>query len=248
MTFKDHFSHQSTAYGLYRPHYPRSLFVYLVSLVERHERAWDCGTGNGQAAVCLADYFDEVIATDASEQQIAHAIPHKQVSYRVRPAEDSGLEAGSVDLITVGQALHWFDLKRFYAEVRRVLRSEGMLAVWCYGLLRVSPPVNVVLEHFYREIVGPYWPPERKWIDKGYQGLEFPFSELETPCFQMESQWTLEHLLGYLGTWSAVQRYRAQEGSDPLEVIRDELTRAWGDPGHVQRVHWPLYLRAGRYH
>lgn len=247
MTFKDYFSRQSTDYSYYRPHYPQALFAYLASQAKRHERAWDCGTGSGQAAVGLADYFPEIIATDASERQIANAIPHERISYRVALAEASGLDADSVDLITVGQALHWFDLNQFYAEARRVLRADGVLAAWCYGLLHVSPGIDAVLKHFYQEIVGSYWPPGREWIDKGYRGLPFPFPELETPRLQMETKWNLEHLLGYLGTWSAVQRYREREGRDPLELIGDELLRAWEEPNRMRLVRWPLHLRVGRH-
>jgi len=247
MSFKDHFSQQSASYSRYRPHYPEGLFSYLASQVERHERAWDCGTGSGQAALELARFFAEVIATDASEQQIANALYHERVRYRVAPAEASGLDADSVDLITVAQALHWFDQERFYTEVRRVLRPGGVLAVWCYRLARVSPAVDAVLDRFYTEIVGPFWPPERELIDQGYRTVPFPFAELESPHFEMEAEWTLPHLLGYLGTWSAVQRYREQKGQDPLEVIQSELIQAWGRPETMASIRWPVYLRLGRH-
>jgi SAM-dependent methyltransferase len=246
MSFKDHFSRQACDYSRYRPHYPRALFAYLAAQVEQHRCAWDCGTGSGQAALALAEFFAEVIATDASARQIAHAVPQPRISYRVAPAECSALEPGSVDLITVAQALHWFDLERFYAEVRRVRRPGGVLAVWCYGLNRVTPAVDRVVKRFYSDVVGPFWPPERQQVEAAYRELPFPFTEWQAPRFETQTCWNLEHFLGYLGTWSAVQHYQQQRGHDPREWLQDELARAWGDPGIRRRVHWPIHVRVGR--
>lgn len=247
MSFKDHFSRQSSDYSRYRPHYPEALFRYLASMINDRRLAWDCATGNGQAAVALAPLFQRVIASDPSQQQIDHSIPHEKIRYIVAAAENSGLESDSVDLITVAQALHWFDLEKFYAEARRVLRPGGMLAVWCYGLTRISPLVDAVIGRFYNDIVGSFWPPERILVEQGYRALPFPFAEQKSPPFQMEASWTMEHLMNYLGTWSAVQRYREHQHRDPLAMIRNELTEAWGGPATVLPVRWPISLRLG-YH
>lgn len=247
MSFKDHFSRQSFDYSRYRPHYPTALFNYLVAQTTNHQRAWDCGTGSGQAAIALALFFREVIATDPSPQQIAHAVAHDRLRYVVAPAEDSGLDNDSVDLITVAQALHWFDLDRFYTEARRVLRPGGALAVWCYGLTRISPAVDRILERFYSDTLGPFWPPERRLVEEGYRGLPFPFPELKPPGFEMVAKWKLAHLLNYLSTWSAVQRYREQHHGDPLDSISSELSYAWGKPETVLPVRWPISLRLGRH-
>ncbi len=247
MHFKDHFSQQAAAYSRYRPLYPQALFAYLADQVRQHDLAWDCGTGSGQTAWALTEFFTTVIATDPSERQLASAIAHSRIVYRAAAVEQSGLEAGTVDLITVAQALHWFDLDRFYAEVRRVLRPGGVLAVWCYGLAQVTPAVDRVIKRLYSAIVGPYWPPERRQVETAYRDLPFPFAEWQPPEFAMTATWSLEQYLGYLGTWSAVQAYRRQQGGDPLALIRDELTRAWGDPALPRPIRWPLSVRLGRW-
>src|SRR6266496_3944200 len=205
MTFKDHFSRQAADYAKFRPSYPRKLFDYLGSVAPNRQLAWDCGTGNGQAAVGLASVFDHVIATDASEKQIANAQPHERVEYRVASAEESGLESGTIDLIMVAQALHWFDLPRFYEEVPRVLKNNGVFAASAYNLLHVEPAIDEVVNRYYYEVVGPFWPPERKLVEN-FADLPFPFHKVDAPKFEMTAQWSLDHLLGYLGTWSATQR------------------------------------------
>jgi ubiquinone/menaquinone biosynthesis C-methylase UbiE len=200
--FKDHFSKQAAEYAKFRPRYPRQLFRYLASIASTRGLAWDCATGNGQAAVALAEQFDHVIATDASEKQVANAEPDTRVEYRVAPAEDSGIESNTVDLITVAQALHWFDLDRFYAEVRRVLKSEGVLAAWAYKLATITPAIDAVVNRYYSEVVGAYWPEERVLVEQ-FEDLEFSFAEITAPSFAMVAQWNLEQVLGYLRTWSA---------------------------------------------
>ena len=241
--FKDHFSAQSAAYARHRPHYPRELFEYLAGLAGRR-LAWDCATGNGQAAVALAEHFDHVIATDASEAQINAAIAHPDVSYRVAKAEDSGLRDGSVDLVTVAQALHWFDTGRFFAEASRVLVPGGCVAAWCYQLCTISPECDAVVGRLYTDIVGPYWLPERRLLDERYAGIEFPGSAIEAPAFEMSTQWTADDMLGYLRTWSARQRYQQQHGEDPIALIEDDLRRAWGAAPQIAR--WPLTVRVAR--
>jgi len=241
----DHFSAVADGYARYRPGYPPALFDWLASLPARRRLAWDCATGSGQAAGGLAAHFRRVVATDSSASQIAQAAPHPGVEYRVAPAEASGLPDAGVDLVTVAQALHWLDLPAFYAEARRALAPGGTIAAWCYNLLDVEPRVNAVIGRYYSRVVGEYWPPERRLLEAGYRTLPFPFLELEPPPFEMSAGWTLDHLLGYLGTWSATQRYRRVRGADPVALVAGDLRAAWGDPEEARRVRWPLYLRVG---
>ncbi len=248
MSFADHFSRQSLQYTQFRPRYPRALFAYVASLVERHDAAWDCGTGNGQAAVDLAEHFDRVIATDPSSSQVAHALPSARVEYLVSAAEACPLAGDWVDLVTVAQALHWFDRERFYAEVRRVGRTGSVLAAWCYGLATIAPDVDRVVWQLYEPILGEYWPPERCLIEERYATIDFPFEELPLPDFSMTAEWTLAELLGYLATWSSVQRYRQLRGTDPLLLVDGPLADAWGPPAEKRLVRWPLYGRIGRVH
>jgi ubiquinone/menaquinone biosynthesis C-methylase UbiE len=246
MNFKDYFSKQASEYTRYRPHYPEALFEYLATLVFSHQRAWDCATGSGQAALGLTPYFEEIIATDASEKQIANVFEHKKITYLIAPAEKTGIESHSVDLIVVAQALHWFELDRFYTEARRVLQEGGVLAVWSYSLLRISSAVDRVLDHFYTNVVGPFWPPERKLVDDKYQSISFPFEELAAPPFKMETSWNLNRLVGYLGTWSSVQKFKDKHDTDPIEVVTSDLRRAWGNPEDEKGIHWPIHMRVGR--
>jgi SAM-dependent methyltransferase len=244
MSFKDHFSKQAADYAKFRPRYPREMFEYLGSLAPSRKLAWDSGTGNGQAAVGLARVFDRVIATDASEKQISNARLHGRVEYRVVPAETSGIKAGTVNLIMVAQALHWFDLDRFYDEVRRVLKKNSVLAASAYNLLHIEPAIDEVVNRYYYDVVGPFWPPERKLVEN-FAELPFPFHELDPPEFEMTALWNLEHLMGYLRSWSSTQRFIAQTDGDPLEQISDELRTGWGDPQQTRKVRWPLTLRIG---
>jgi SAM-dependent methyltransferase len=245
MSFKDHFSKQAADYAKFRPRYPQELFDYLGSIAPNRHLAWDCGTGNGQAAVGLASVFDHVIATDASEKQIANAQSHGIVEYRVAPAENNGIGSETIDLIMVAQALHWFDLDRFYAEARRVLKPDGVLAASAYNLLHIEPAVDEVVNRYYHEVVGPFWPPERELVEQ-FANLSFPFHEIDAPKLEMAAHWNLHHLLGYLRTWSSTQRFIAAKGDDPLEQITDDLRSAWGEPEQTRSVTWPLILRIGR--
>ena len=244
MTFKDHFSGHAADYARARPVYPEALYAWLAEQCRAHERAWDCATGNGQAAVALAAHFREVIATDASDAQIANAVQKTNVTYRVAPAEDSGLDAGSCDLITVGQALHWFDQAAFHAEVRRVARPGALLAAWSYHLTRVSESIDRVIDVFDGEIIRDYWPPERRHIDARYEDLPFPFERIPFPQFAMQCEWTLAQFLDYIGTWSAVQRYRKAKGHDPVTWMENELAAFWARDER-KRVSWPLFGLVG---
>lgn len=243
--FKDHFSTHSAEYARYRPNYPPALFDWLAQLVPERALAWDVGTGSGQAALGLARHFARVVASDAAEAQLRNAVAHPRVVYKVMPAERGDLDDASADLVTVAQALHWFDFDRFYAEVRRVLKPRGAIAAWTYGVNRIAPEIDAIVQRYYVEIVGPYWPPEREYVDKAYRTIPFPFEEIEAPRFEMQQPWTLDDLLGYLGTWSASKRYAEARGEDPIALIREPLARAWGTSTE-RTVEWPLYLRAGR--
>lgn len=243
--FKNHFSSQAEAYSRYRPTYPAQMFEWLAKQAPARQQAWDCATGNGQAALGLAEYFDRVIATDGSETQIAHATCHPKVQYQQGVAETSGLDSNSFDLITVAQALHWFDLPLFFTECQRLLKPRGIVAVWSYDILRVTPEIDQITDHFYSDIVGDYWPPGRERIDQGYGTLEFPFDEIETPEFKMTANWSLEHFIQYFSTWSAVQRYKEQNQADPVELIKEQFISAWGNPTENKTINWSITLRVG---
>lgn len=246
MSFKDHFSGHAELYSQYRPSYPPELYAFLAEQAPATALAWDCATGSGQAAVTLADHFDRVIATDASAEQVKSAAPHSSVDYRVAPAEASEIDDESVDLVTVAQALHWFDHDAFFQEVSRVLRSDGLIAVWSYNLLRCTPEIDRLLYRYYSEIVGPFWPPERVHIENGYSDLPFPFERLPHPDFAMTTEWNMAQLMGYLATWSATRRYIDEHGSDPLLLIKQELAELWGEPERQRHIEWPLTLHLGR--
>jgi SAM-dependent methyltransferase len=247
LSFKDHFSRHARDYARFRPDYPEALYAFLAERSPGRSCAWDCATGSGQAALGLATRFDVVVATDASAGQLAQAAAHPRIAYAVALAEAAPLGNAGTDLVTVAQALHWFDLDRFYREARRVLRPRGVLAAWCYGLHRVTPGIDALVDRFYEDVLGPYWPPERRHIESGYRTLPFPFTELAVPSFSVERRWRLDEYLGYLGTWSAVQRYRAARGHDPLALLAVQLSRRWGAPGERRRVAWSIHLRLGRY-
>lgn len=222
------------------------MFDHLAGLAPSRRLAWDCGTGNGQAALALAERFDHVVATDASEQQIRHAFPHPRIDYRIEPAEATSLETGSVDLITVGTAVHWFDFDRFYAEVRRVARPGGILAVWTYHFPAVEPALLRCLERYYFETLAGCWPEEIHYLEEHYRTLPFPFEEIDPPAFFMEADWTLDDLLAFMASWSGSRRYRERHNRDPLDEVRSELGEWWGDPAHAHAMRWPLHFRIGR--
>lgn len=245
-TFKDYFSCDSTGYSQYRPDYPPRLFKYLASLCQHRHTAWDCATGNGQAARLLAGYYQRVIATDASRSQIAAAPPGKNIEYRIAVAEQSGLADASVDLVTVAQALHWFDLEAFYDELGRVLKPGGVVAIWSYNLLKIAPEIDAIINRFYDHTLGEYWPQERTRVERGYGHIPFPFTPVTAmPEYAMTAEWDLPHLLGYLGTWSAVQRMEQASGVNPVKQIAPLLGDAWGEPNKQRPVTWPLSIRVG---
>lgn len=246
MGFRDHFSAQSSQYAAYRPIYPKELAEFLAQSAPARALAWDAATGQGQAARLLAAEFQRVVATDASAAQIASAEPFERVEFRVGDASDSGLDDRSCDLITVAQAAHWLDTTAFYAEARRVLRPGGVIAIWGYVLLQTGhKDIDGRLEEFQDVTVGSYWPEGREILNSRYATLPFPFEPVPAPPFMMRARWTRVDLLGYVGSWSAVARYRQQTGADPLPPFAEDLARVWPD-GTVYDIEWPLYLLVGR--
>ncbi|MEQ1564179.1 MAG: methyltransferase domain-containing protein [Myxococcota bacterium] len=246
-SFVDRYADMSAAYAKFRPRYPLALFDAVAGWCERHDGCWDCGTGSGQAATALARHFERVVATDASEQQLAHAEAHPRVEYRCESAAECSLPDGSVDLVTAASSVHWMDLARFYAEVRRVLRPGGVVALWTYGVVpQVSPEVDEVLHTYANAVLGPYQPPELAVVHSGYRELWFPFDELSCPPFAIDTHWTLADLVGAIETWSAAGRYRRERGTPPSLEVLEPLRAAWGDPERRRPVHLPLHLRIGR--
>lgn len=246
MSFKDHFSGHATVYHEARPGYPEALFSWLAAQSAGKDLAWDAGCGNGQASIALAAHFRRVVATDPSATQIAESEQRVNIDYRVEPAEQSSLDGASVDLVTVAQALHWFDLARFHAEVHRVLRPRGIAAFWTYADCQVTPEIDRCKNRLYVDLLGAHWPPERALVESGYRDLPFPFTRITPPAFAMECFWTAIQFLAYLRSWSATQRYQKTLGHDPVNLIETDLLDAWGDPQHKRTVSWALALHVGR--
>ncbi|MGK0184627.1 MAG: hypothetical protein ACI9R3_000401 [Verrucomicrobiales bacterium] len=242
--FSDHFSGHASEYAKARPTYPSALFRYLSDLAPANDCAWDCATGSGQAAVALSDQFTSVIATDASAEQIAQATPAANVDYRIAPAEASGIEPDSVDLVTVAQAVHWFDFSRFFMEVDRVTKERAVIALWSYGLTRINVEVDAIISTFYESEISSYWPKERSHVESEYRDIPFPYESCNPPEFVMSVDWSADDLLAYLRTWSSVKRFEAATGHDPVFEITDDIRNAW--IGNTCSVIWPLILRVGR--
>lgn len=248
MAFKDYFSKQSTNYLQFRPTYPHELFEYVARLPKEHHCVWDCATGNGQAAIKLADYFDKVIATDSSAEQIKQAIAHPKVYYSVQPAEKISVPDHSLDLITVAQALHWFDFPKFYAEVRRVLKPGGFLAAWCYPFVTFNDPkIQVVFIDFALNFLKDYWPIERAYCDSRYKDIPFELNEIAAPEYSVPLEYTLDQFVGYLGSWSAVQLFKNKHQIDPIEtIILPKLQSVWGHPAISQTMQLDIILKVGK--
>ncbi len=243
--FKDLFSRQSGDYARFRPHYPDALFQYLASLTETRSVVWDCGTGNGQAALKLTEFFEHVWATDPSTKQLSSAAKHPKIEYSAGSAERTTFNNHSIDLITVAQAFHWFKHSDFFEEAERVLKPGGILAFWCYELCEITPEIDKVVMKLYKDILGDCWEPERKLVEEGYKNIQLPMKEMTPPPFEMNAEWTFEHLVGYLGTWSALQTYIKKNNSNPIELVFEELRAAWGETT-TRSVRWPLALRVGK--
>jgi len=243
-TFIDHFSKHSGVYAQSRPTYPDAIFSRLAQLAPGRERAWDCATGSGQAAIGLARHFKGVEATDASAQQIGEAIATPGVTFSVQPAEATSFAAQSFDAICVAQALHWFDAERFYAEAKRVLRPQGLLLVVGYDRSRFEPAIELEFGRAVLAPLKPHWPPQNKLLWDGYKDLPFPFAPVDFHAPDIEVDWTLDQLLGYVASWSAT---RALLASQPgfLEQASAALAPSWGEG--TRRVTMPLHVKCGRH-
>lgn len=240
---KDLFSSHAKDYSRYRPSYPGAIFQFLQKIVPNKKKAWDCATGNGQVAGELANFFEQVYATDISINQLSQAIQKENIHYTKQAAEKTIFPASCFDLVTVGQAVHWFEFKKFYAEVNRVLKKEAVIAIFGYGLFKSDPATNETIDHFYNNVIGKYWAAERRYLQEGYKTIPFPFKEIEVPQIEMKQHWSLERLLGYLNTWSAVKAYEKEKGENPVEQIKPELQKNFGEVGEVD---FPLLMRIGR--
>ncbi|MCK6447813.1 MAG: class I SAM-dependent methyltransferase [Planctomycetes bacterium] len=240
------FEHVAKDYASFRPGYPDALFDALASLAPNRALAWDCATGSGQAARPLAARFERVIATDTSAELLAEAPRQERIDYRRADARSSGLESGSVALVTVANALHWFHGAEFESEVRRVVAPGGVIAAWCYGIAWVEPAVDALARHVHNVLVDPYWIAPNRIVERGYRDVSFPFARVSVAEFFADAVWDLPRYLAYLGTWSAVVKYRRDRGHDPLELLRPDFERAWGEPTKLRAVRWPLHLLVGR--
>ena len=242
---KDNFSRQSDQYAKYRPTYPPALFDYLYEQISNKQYAWDCGTGNGQVAHILAERFKQVAATDISQQQLDNALQRDNIRYSLQAAEKTNFPADSFNLVVVAQAIHWFDFDQFYAEVNRTAKNEALLCVIGYGRLQIDEALDAVISTFYQQVIGPYWDQERRYIDEDYQTIPFPFEEISAPSFVNEQVWTLEHLIGYLNTWSAVKHFINANHYNPIDQLQESIQRLWGSEAS-RLIRFPILLRIGR--
>ncbi len=247
MTFIEHFSNSPDKYKQFRPNYPEELFTYLATLVPSSDLAWDCGTGNGQAAVSLSRRFKQVIASDISQEQLDVAPKKDNITYHCWPAEKTTIPDASVDLITIAQALHWFDFDVFYQEVKRVSKPGGVIAAWCYSLGTVSSTIDPIIRKLYQNILGnKYWPKERIYVMDEYTTIPFPFQRISPPAFIINKNLNYHQMIGYLNTWSAVKEYQKQKQQNPVDKIAGDLQAAWGDLDHPKAMIWPIHLLVGR--
>jgi SAM-dependent methyltransferase len=241
------FSSDSDQYAKHRPQYPAELFFYLNELCSGHDHAWDCATGNGQSAIGYAKYFSQVDATDLSAAQIQHGMAHPKVKYSVSPAEHTPFADRSMDLVTVASAVHWFDQENFFQEVDRVLKPEGILAIWGYSFFDIEPAIDEVINLYLLEPIQPFWAAANLQVMHGYRDLALPFDEIHNPpAFAIQVEWTLSQLLAYLRTWSAVKRYIVEAGSDPVLEFETQLRTIWHDPDKTKIVRMPLAFKASR--
>lgn len=244
--FKDHFSATSADYARARPVWSTAVVEHLARIAPATTLAWDVGCGSGQLSVPLADRFARVVATDASAAQLAQARPHARVEYRLADEASSGLADGTVDLVTAAQAAHWFELPRFYAEVRRVLRPGGVVALLTYDRFTFEPAIDELVEDLYTRVLGRHWPAERRHVEARYRTLDFPFAELPAPALALEAHLRRDDLLANVATWSAVSELRKVDparAEDELERFAIALATRWPDGERIAR--WPVTIRAG---
>jgi ubiquinone/menaquinone biosynthesis C-methylase UbiE len=241
---KDFFSSQSKVYAAFRPTYPDDLYQYIFRHLREKNVAWDCGTGNGQVAQYLSHHFTEVHATDISQQQLDQAVRRKNVIYSKSPAEKTPFSNNQFDLITVAQALHWFNRDLFFEEARRVSKPGALLAVWGYNLLHIDPTIDSLIMEFYKNIIGPYWDDARRIVEQEYRTITFPFEEIPAPSFSIQVNWTLEQLSGYLSSWSATQKYIREHERDPVSPFIEKLEKHWVQP--VMTGTFPVFLRISK--
>lgn len=239
---KDNFSTQSSQYAKFRPTYPEELYHFLMNQIHQKYTAWDCATGNGQVAVELAKQFDEVYATDISSMQLKEAPQLTNVYYKIECAEHTSFEDNKFDLITVAQAIHWFNFDEFFLEVSRTLKPNGVFAAFGYGLMKIDPEIDQLVYHLYEDILGTYWDIERKHIEDGYVNIPFPFQEIKSPVFTISATWHFDQLIGYLETWSSLQHYIKANEKNPIEFVYNDLKIAWGN-AQKRVIHFPLILK-----
>jgi ubiquinone/menaquinone biosynthesis C-methylase UbiE len=246
MPQKDLFSGHASIYAAFRPTYPQALYDHVLKYVKGRDTAWDCATGNGQVASVLSQYFTMVEATDISQAQLEKAQQKNNIHYTIGLAEESHFADRHFDLITVAQAFHWFDQPKFFQEAKRVLKSTGVLAIWGYGLLSIDRQRDAEILHLYKNVVGPYWDSARRLVDEGYQKSSFPLTEIPSPPFFIRVSWTLNHLAGYLESWSATQQYIQANGTNPVTPLINKFKSDWhGDEEKL--ISFPIFLRMGRF-
>ncbi|MGF1494766.1 MAG: class I SAM-dependent methyltransferase [Microcoleaceae cyanobacterium] len=246
MSVIDLFSEASDRYAAARPQYPRELYQFLAASVKTPGRVWDCGAGNGQASIGLAEFFTEVYATDISAQQVANAIACDNVTYSVHPAESTHFSENFFDAVVVAQALHWFDFDRFWLEVKRVLKPEGLFAAWAYSSLDVSPEVNEMIQQEISDVIAPFWSDRIRHIWTGYKEINFPFAPMETPLFEIRLDWRLSDLLAYMSTWSATRQCIQEQGDQFFQTAAQQLAEVWENPEQQKTVTMKLHLFAGK--
>lgn len=241
------FNKQASQYAIFRPSYPRELFDYIKNICNEKKIAFDVGTGTGQCAVDLAIDFEKVYASDLSAEQIANANLNDKITYFIAPAHESGLLNESVDLMTIATAIHWFDLNLFFAEAKRILKPNGVIAFWAYGWHECeNSEVTQIFNKIGQDILLPYWSEPPKLIWTGYKTIPFPFEEIKVPEFEILTDWNLAQFIGYISTWSATQKFIDKLGYHPAQQFYEQLIKAWGDPEKTLRFRSSLYLRIGR--
>jgi ubiquinone/menaquinone biosynthesis C-methylase UbiE len=245
--FIDNFSSQSKQYSSSRPTYPESLFEFLYTVTPQNNLAWDCATGNGQAAISLSKYFNKVIASDASKNQIRYAFQRQNIVYKLFQAENAELDNDSVDIVTVAQALHWFDFDKFYSNVKRVGKKDGIIAVWSYDMHKINPEIDKIIDKLNvdGEILGSYWDKEAKYVKEKYKTIAFPFEEISVPVFKTTLDWNLLQLWDYMKTWSSVKKYYSENKLDPLDLVKAEVKILWGNEFDKKQVTWNINIRVG---